>query len=371
MKILYVGHYKEGTGWAKATIDNMIALDSLEGVEVVARNVRLAKETEIPQQIADMESKDLQNIDICIQHVLPHHLIATNKFKKNIAFFEGETDTILYCGNWHQLLMCMDEIWVPCQTNLNTLKNDGMKNVKVVPHPSDVSLLKKMEGLTSRGLVQDNFKFYFIGEVNDRKNIRSIIRCFHAEFSPSEPVDLLLKVSHPSGPAAAQHFIEAISKEVKDSLRIYANPEIYKKEQIVAERLSDEDLRNIHNVCDCYVAPSHGEAWNIPAFEAMAFGNTPICSKEGGALEYIDPNNVNTGMLIDGIYKICNHKNAAFNNIATGRETWFEPDDKQIMKSMRYYYENKKSINREDGWNQARKFDYDNISKIMWKALNE
>ena len=162
MKILYVGHYKEGTGWAKATIDNMIALDSLEGVEVVARNVRLAKETEIPQQIADMESKDLQNIDICIQHVLPHHLIATNKFKKNIAFFEGETDTILYCGNWHQLLMCMDEIWVPCQTNLNTLKNDGMKNVKVVPHPSDVSLLKKMQGLTSRGLVQDNFKFYFI-----------------------------------------------------------------------------------------------------------------------------------------------------------------------------------------------------------------
>ena len=64
MKILYVGHYKEGTGWAKATIDNMIALNSLEGVEVVARNVRLAKETEIPQQIADMESKDLQNIDI-------------------------------------------------------------------------------------------------------------------------------------------------------------------------------------------------------------------------------------------------------------------------------------------------------------------
>lgn len=371
MKILYVGHYKEGTGWARATINNMLALNSLPDVDIVARNVRLSKETEIPTEISEMESKDLQNIDVCIQHVLPHHLIATQKFKKNIAFFEGETDTIKFCGNWHQLLMCMDEIWVPCANNKNTLTNDGIKNVKIIPHAADLSLLKKMDGLNSRGLVQDNFKFYFIGEVNDRKNIKTIIRCFHSEFSPSEPVDLLLKVSHPSGPAAAHHFANKMSEEVKNSLRIYSRPEVYKKEQIVAEYLSDEDLRNLHNVCDCYLATSHGEAWNIPAFEAMAFGNTPICSKEGGALEYIDEDNINTGTLINGVSKICNHNNAAFNNIATGRETWFEPDDKEIMKSMRYYYENKDKINREEGWDQACKFDYDNVSKMMWKAINE
>ena len=48
-----------------------------------------------------------------------------------------------------------------------------------------------------------------------------------------------------------------------------------------------------------------------------------------------------------------------------------EPDDKEIMKSMRYYYENKDKINREEGWDQACKFDYDNVSKMMWKAINE
>ena len=37
MKVLYFGHYKEGTGWAQAAIDYILALDSV-GVDVVCRN---------------------------------------------------------------------------------------------------------------------------------------------------------------------------------------------------------------------------------------------------------------------------------------------------------------------------------------------
>ena len=58
--------------------------------------------------------------------------------------------------------------------------------------------------------------------------------------------------------------------------------------------------------------PSHGEAWCIPAFEAMLFGNTPICSNDGGPKDFIDPKNKDTGWLVDGVYDVCQDSNAAF-----------------------------------------------------------
>ena len=51
MKILYLGHYKEGTGWSKAAIDYIMALDSV-GVDVVCRNIKLTDRTgEVPDRV--------------------------------------------------------------------------------------------------------------------------------------------------------------------------------------------------------------------------------------------------------------------------------------------------------------------------------
>jgi len=40
MKVLYIGHYKDGTGWGNAAINNILALDAV-GVKVVPRAIRL------------------------------------------------------------------------------------------------------------------------------------------------------------------------------------------------------------------------------------------------------------------------------------------------------------------------------------------
>ena len=94
MKVLFIGHYREGGGWAKASIDFIQALDSI-GIDIVCRNVSLTnKYVDIPQRVIELENKSLDNVDYCIQHVLPHHLVSTVKFKKNIAYFEYETNNM-------------------------------------------------------------------------------------------------------------------------------------------------------------------------------------------------------------------------------------------------------------------------------------
>ena len=40
MKVLYIGHYREGSGWGQAAIDYILAMDSV-GIDVVPRAVNL------------------------------------------------------------------------------------------------------------------------------------------------------------------------------------------------------------------------------------------------------------------------------------------------------------------------------------------
>ena len=85
MKILYIGCYREGTGWGNSAIDYILSLDSA-GVEVVCRPVKLNnRNPEIPNRILELEARDSSGCDICIQHTLPHLMEYSTKFEKNIA----------------------------------------------------------------------------------------------------------------------------------------------------------------------------------------------------------------------------------------------------------------------------------------------
>ena len=142
MKVLFIGHYREGGGWAKASIDFIQALDSI-GIDIVCRNVSLTnKYVDIPQRVIELENKSLDNVDYCIQHVLPHHLVSTNKFKKNVAYFEYETNNMKQ-NEWTNNLRLVDEVWVANKTLHKVVSEAGIKNCKIVPHCFDISTYSK------------------------------------------------------------------------------------------------------------------------------------------------------------------------------------------------------------------------------------
>lgn len=356
MKILYIGHYKEGSGWSKAAIDLILSMHSV-GLDITCRNIKLTNNNpKVDPVILELENKPLSNIDICIQHVLPHHMVGTQKFKKNIAYFVGESNTTVY-NPWFICLQNMDEVWVPNKNLMDNLVNDGLnKKIRVVHHACDTS--NKID--QNAKLVfpnNNNFKFYYIGELNDRKNVETIIRSFHSEFANFEPVSLVLKIKkYGTSPSELRTYCENICTSIKTEMRMYKDINSYHKELIIAEDVDDKLIEVLHNSCDCFVAPSHGEGWSIPAFDAMKYGKTPICSNEGGPREFIDINNKNTGTLINGIYSICNHSDPAFMDIFTGRENWFVPSEYEIKKAMRFYYENRSNIDRKLGQKWQKNF---------------
>lgn len=369
-KILYIGHYKENSGWSNAAINNILAADRV-GLDVVTRNIKLTNsQSSLNKEFLKFEEKSLNNIEYCIQHVLPHHLVGTNKFKKNIAYFAGESNTLKY-SHWLTYLKLVDEVWVPNNDLKESLLNDGIKNVRTLCHAFD---LEKYEQSTMKINFTNNeykYKFYYIGELNDRKNIESIIRCFHSEFHISEPVCLVLKIKKFGINNKDLHnHITNMCSQIKKEMRIYNSIDQYHKELIISEDLNDEQIYSLHNSCDCFVSPSHGEGWSIPAFDAMCFGKTPICSNEGGPKSFIDSSNKNTGTLINGIYNICNHSDPAFPELFTGNEEWFIPSEKEIKKAMRFYYENRNNIDRSAGLKLAEKCSFKNIGNQIKEYLD-
>jgi len=378
MKVLYIGHYKEFGGWAQAATDYILALDKI-GVDVVCRNVTLTQDKpNVDKRILQLESKNTEGCDVCIQHVLPHHIVGTDSFKKNIAFLASESTSIKHLP-WLEHLKQVDQVWVPNTDSQQSLNKDGIDSVKVVPHTCEMAKYKKRYKELRIPDTENCFKFYYIGDVNDRKNIETIITCFYSEFDKSEKVSLILKVKKfGHSPEQLSQLVDKISTKVKTSLRMHENINDYKKLVIISDETSDEDISAIHQNMDCFLCPSHGEAWSIPSFDAMAFGNTPICSNFGGPKEFIDKSDWKTGNLIDGSFAVCKCSDAAFPDIFTGREYWFQPCEMKTRKQMRQYFESwgknpimYKNRNQTAGLKRAGKYSYENIGKLMKDIINE
>jgi len=367
MKVLYLGHYREGSGWSQTAINHILALDCV-GVDVACRNVALTGSNKgVPERISELESKNINECDYCIQHVLPHHLIGTNQFKKNVAYVELES-MFTRKNIWHRYMDVMDEVWVPNDDQNENTKKFTSSKVKTIPHTSNFNHL---ESIFNNESSDEKFIFYSIADINSRKNIESIIRCYYHTFNARHNVCLLLKIKKFGfNPEQIQNYISEMSRNIMNNMRMQPEDQ-YPQVVINSEECSEKEIYEIHNNSDCFVGISRGEAWSLPAFDAMALGNTPICSNEGGPKMFIDPNNKNTGTLIEGSYSICNHIDPAFLHIFTGKEFWFSPSEFKTCQAMSYYYENRKKNKSNEGLIQSKKFRYEVIGEKMKEVLNE
>lgn len=373
MKVLFIAHFYENSGWSNAAINLAKSMNNA-GLDVVCRNIKLTNvQSKVDNVIKELEQKTINDVDICIQNVLPHHLIKTEKFKKNIGYFVGESVKFRHLS-WFEYLSLMDEVWVPnddLKTNLE-LEN-FIQPIRTIPYPFDIQKYQISHSKNISFKSNDyKFKFYYIGEWNDRKNIESIVRSFHAEFSSYEPVALVLKVKKfGHNPQQLHGEVKNFCDNIKKEMRLYSSLESYHEEIIMTEDVSSEIISMIHQSCDCFVGPTHGEGWSIPAFEAMCYGKTPICSNEGGPKYFINPDNKNTGYLVDGVYNICNHSDPAFVELFTGYDEWFVPSEREIKKAMRFYYENKNNIDRTQGLIQGQRFSYENVGNMIKEVLHD
>lgn len=368
MKTLLIGAYKDGSGWSKAALNTIKAmLDT--GLEVVPRPAKLNNyEFEEPEWLQAAESQSDKNCDVVIYYVPPDHIQYSNKFKKNICYFLCETETISDT-HWLDRLELMDEVWVPSNFIMLSLLKSGLtKPIRVVPIPCDTSIYLKSYPILPQ-IKQEkhgDFLFYNICDFNRRKNIDALVKAFHMEFDYNEPVNLCLKISKNQICHAAYDInIKDWCNNIKDGLK----KGTCKQEILLPETyLSDEQIYGIHKGCDVFVSSSHGEGWNIPAFDALAFGKTPIVTGWSSHAEFVSKEN---GWLADFTIENCFGNQDFPGSLYSSKQRWAQVSIGSLRACMREAYENRvlREEKSDNGFDAIERFSYENVGLLIKKVL--
>lgn len=359
MKVLYINNYKDGTGWANAGINNILALDAA-GVEVVPRALKFnTGNSPYPDRIKELEDNSTGDCDICIQHTLPH-LYSYNANFKNIGCFTSESSNFRDTG-WHKSCNLMDELWVSSLYTRASARLSGVtKPIHVAPYSLDMSIYQDVSGNQIDELT-NTFNFAFVGEFIERKNIQALLRAFHSEFSMLEPVNLYIKTS-----MADLNTVQNFCQEVKDGLKIRSK---YKEEVIIAGILNRLDYNSVLSQCHSFVMPSRGEAFCIPALEAMALGLPVIYTQHTGMDDFC------YGTSITARPTPCFGTLTTLPDVDTANSMWNEIDITELASAMRAAFMKWRSPQAaeesETAKEKALEYDHKIIGQKLKELLND
>lgn len=364
MKVLYIGVYRDHTGWGEAATNTILALDSA-GVDVVCRPIKLNNnEQPIPERLRELEARPTKGCDVVIQNVLPHMLSANCGFKKNIAFYETETSNFR-SSSWANHINLMDAALVASTESQFASIDSGVTiPLHVIPHAYDTDkFYRSYEKISFGPTVDPTFKFYWVGEINARKNLEVLIKAFHLAFDPTDSVSLIIKTTNKK-----QEEVAAFCESVKRNLKLYADPKHYKQEIIIDSYLPEDQLMALHNTCDAFVCPSSGEAWSYPTFIALGLGSLVIAPHTQGFKHYL--NDVNS-LRLETMRTPCYGETEQFGDLFTGRELWDEVRLDSLIEQMRRakYVDNSNLI--ENGMEIVHCFSREAVGAKLKRILQE
>lgn len=361
MKIKYIGNFNDGTGWAKASTYNAIALD-LAGHDVYCEEFKYNdKYLPLEDKIQQLLLKKTDTYDIVIQHILPHDYIYYGG-SKNIGFVELETLDISSVI-WLKKIRMMDQIIVPNLSSKECLMRTGVNEskIKIMHHMFNFNKIVNYPKTADITELNGKFNFVFVGEFNKRKNLEALVRAFHTEFETSEPVNLYIKTNESLEKLV--NFCDEVRKRLKINVK-------YKKEVIITNRLDESVLISTLRQCHAFVVTSYGEAWCYPAIEAMAIGIPPIYTKGIGVEDYAPEG---ASFPVESYITPCYGAVDNFDHLYTSEDSWLDIDIRDLQKKMRYVYElymtNNKEYNRisQTCIKRASEFDFNNTEIIKGK----
>ena len=364
MKVLYIGNYRDGTGWANACAGNILALDAA-GVSVVPRAIGFGvQDKDYSSRIRELEKQHGNRSSNCdcdtvIQHTLPH-LYCYDSNYKNIGFCDTESHDFSTTG-WQYSINMMDELWVPSQQNVEAAQRSGVTiPIKIVPHSIDIDQYRDTRGEKIQQM-EGCFTFGFVGEFIERKNIKALVQAFHIEFEPKEPVNMFIKTSR-----VPIETVQGYCTQVRKGLKIRKN---YKEEVIVTGMMPKKDYVSVLSQVNCFVMPSRGEAFCIPALEAMALG-IPAIYTEGIGMDFC------IGLPIESRLAPCFGAVDTLPDLDTAATSWAEIDVLKLSKAMRKIYnehgtEKEKAAKEACRFWAANHFDHESVGKRMKELLSD
>lgn len=318
MNILFSGPYRQLDGWGEASRRYLKALLKTDH-NINSQFIRLGQNIDEEfdnTEIIESEKNELNGVDLTIHYTLPSFIQRLNDCK-NVCMFHYET-TSPY-KNAKPILEKMDGIIVSTHNEKAGILHKNVANIAVPAYPSEYKNLKKPK---------DNrpYTFLFMGEIVTRKNIHGLLRAYLSAFAGEDNVRLIIKgnVDEKDFHPFVVHTVQACRKSnMPNSL-----PEI----EYIGNRLTREEVLELHNNTDCFISLSYGESICLPLLDSLMVGNKAIVTGDTGMDNFLTNDNVK---LVEGFPTPCFCPRPPLPDIYTCEENWIEPNISQAIRIMR------------------------------------
>jgi glycosyltransferase involved in cell wall biosynthesis len=362
MKILYISHQKEASGYGRSCRDYLNCLKHI-GCEITSFPIRLGRVSNFEDET---EKNSIYNSDIVISHVLPHFLSYDGSFDKNIAISLKENVKSIK-NSWDDYLNMMDTIICPIYQFFPPSYRQNVKfggengKIKTIPHPIDIEIYKKEYPKMNIPEAAGTYKFYTIGEAVKRKNLSALITAFLAAFTINDPVSLIIKTSKAGiDPRQTKQEIEDLVKKIAAGMRIFKNniPRIF----IISDNWTDDQVYGLHNYGDCFVSTSYAEALCYPMIDACGFNKYVLSSSNLASDYYKTFLNIN---VVSGCnFEPCYGELNAFDGEYTYNDYWHSVRIVDLTIQLKNIYKNSPTVT-----NDMTPLSYESVSKEILKVL--
>ena len=368
-RVRYVGPVFDHSGYGFASRNYVLALDKA-GVPLTVEPhcfeskpppVGTPQERERLLQLVNRK----EDFDVLIVHLTPDLLPQYVKKYPNkyiISYTVWETSRIP--NLWAKCCNMAKEVWVPCDWNVEAFRNSGVTvPIRKVHHGINTKQFDgvSLDGFEVGGIDKDNtFVFNSVMQWNARKNPEALIRTYFATFGPDEPVRLVLKayIGRGFSPAEEAQKLKASIQRIKADMQLPAYP----KMNLIANSLSEEQMRQFYLYGDCYVSLTHGEGFGLTMFEAGLAGKPVIATDKGGNMEYMTPEN---SYPVPSVWDFVRGM-STFNPWYWGNQLWAYPSGAEASRLLRHVYEN-----RDEASAKGELLRSKIVSEFSWEAVAE
>jgi GT2 family glycosyltransferase len=321
------------TGYGTTCRNLVLALDDL-AVKVAYRYVYGAG---TPFPVEEPDGSDDYRLNVIRQRKIdprtPQVVYAQGDvFEKNSGSYKiGYTmlEVEGFPREWVRQANSMDEVWVPSGFNRETFRASGLdRPIHVMPLGIDPHHFNP--GITGFPL-PECFTFLSVFEWGERKAPEILLKAFNDEFSATEPVVLLCKVTN----IDPQVNIPAQVRNMR------LDPNGGRIHFIHNRTIAPHQLGSLYRSADCFVLASRGEGWGMPILEAMACGLPAIATDWSGPTEFLTPENaypLSVRRMIPAVAK-CPYYDGFL---------WADPDLDHLRTLLRHVFEHQEEA-REKG----------------------
>ena len=214
----------------------------------------------------------------------------------------------------------INEIWLPSKFNINTFSKAGVNKAKlhIMHYCINTENYKPMVKRNNK-----KFRFTYIADCTERKNLPLLIKAFTNEFSQREKAELFIHTT-------------SSNKEQIDNF-INNNLITKNKENVIINttKLSETEIINLLANSNLYISVDRANGWGMPCMEAMALGTLTATVNWSGSTEFMFNTN---SLLIEPSRLVMVDAISALDQPYYAGQYWADVREVAIRKTLRKAY---------------------------------